>query len=87
MSWGGFLGFPGLFMFPIVVIILAVVGYFIFRGCGWGWGGGCCGGHTTRYEHSYSEEKKETSIEILKRRYANGEISKEQYEQMKKDLT
>ncbi len=25
-------------------------------------------------------------IEILKRRYANGEISKEQFEQMKKDL-
>ncbi|MEN6472456.1 MAG: SHOCT domain-containing protein [Syntrophaceae bacterium] len=28
----------------------------------------------------------ETPIEILKKRYASGEIAKEQFEQMKKDL-
>lgn len=31
-------------------------------------------------------ERNETPLEILKRRYANGEIDKEEYEQKKKDL-
>lgn len=87
MGWGfgGFLGLPGLIMLPIVVIVLVVVGYFVFRGCGWGWGGGCCGGNSRRYNrYSYDED---AAMAALRRRYANGEISKEQYEQMKKDLT
>jgi len=33
-----------------------------------------------------SNNKKETSEEILKKRYARGEISKEEFERMKKDL-
>ena len=31
-------------------------------------------------------EKHESALDILKRRYAGGEISREEYEQMKKDL-
>lgn len=31
-------------------------------------------------------DKKEDSLEILKSRYAKGEISKEQFESMKKDI-
>ena len=85
MGWG-FLGLPGLIMFPIIAIALVVVGYLIFRGCGWGWGGGCCGSRGSQYGRYRSDEEKETFMEILRRRYANGEISKEQYEQMKNDL-
>jgi putative membrane protein len=87
-GWGGgmmgWMGFPMLFMFPIGLIILIVIAYVIYRGV-W-WGGGCCGGHHGYYGHYRSDGERETAMEILRRRYANGEITKEQFEQMKKDI-
>ena len=81
---GGWMGFPMLFMFPIGIVNLIVIVYVIYRGVGWG--GGCCGGHYGHYGHYGSEEEKETAMEILRRRYAKGEITKEQFEQMKRDI-
>jgi putative membrane protein len=81
---GGWMGFPMLIMFPIGIIILIIIGYVIYRGV-W-WGGGCSGGHYGHYAHYGSEEEKETAMEILRRRYARGEITKEQFEQMRKDI-
>lgn len=34
-----------------------------------------------------SEQGAETPMEILKKRYAKGEITKEQFEEMKKDIS
>ncbi|MBO0341047.1 SHOCT domain-containing protein [Flagellimonas profundi] len=34
--------------------------------------------------NGFNEQKKESPLEILKRRYANGEISTQEYEQRKK---
>jgi len=76
---GGFGGFGMLFMVPVGLVVLLIIGYAIWRG--FGWGGGCCGsGHNNSYGN------RENAVEILRQRYARGEISREQYEQMKKDV-
>jgi putative membrane protein len=49
---------------------------------GW-WPDGCCGPSRGSQEH----RPVETPEEILDRRYAQGEITKEQYKQMKSDIT
>jgi putative membrane protein len=79
---GGSGGFGMLFMIPIGLIVLLIIGYVIWRGCGWG-GGSCGGGHTGHYS---SNGNRENALEIIRQRYARGEISKEQFEQMKKDV-
>jgi putative membrane protein len=87
-SWGwgmmnGYGSFPMLFIAPIMLIALAVIGYALYR---WlGRGGGCCG--RPRGGYGYHSSDVETSMEILRRRYAKGEITKDQFEQMKKDIT
>ncbi len=81
---GGFGGVWMLFMLPVGLIVLVVIGYFVWRACGWGWGGGCCGGGHGGYYASSGD--RENALEILRQRYARGEISKEQYDQMRKDI-
>jgi putative membrane protein len=49
--------------------------------------GGHYHGHYHDYYHDYYHgENKSGVLDILKERYAKGEITKEQYENMKKDL-
>jgi putative membrane protein len=80
-SMKGWFGFPMmLIMFPIMIVVLIVVGYVIYRF--FRWGSGCFDG---RYRY-YNTTDRETAMEVLRRRYANGEITKDQYEQMKRDL-
>ena len=73
-----FFFFP--FGFFIVIFVLFAAFRFLFWGSGWGrwrrgWGYGYYGGY------GYSD-----ALEILNQRYARGEITKEQYEQMKADI-
>ena len=69
--WGGF---PWMWIFPLIFLVVMLL--FLFRGIGWS----MCGGRET---HGRREE---STRELLDRRYARGEISREEYQQMKKDL-
>jgi putative membrane protein len=44
------------------------------------------GHHQGHYHDYYHDESKNSALNILQERYAKGEITKEQYESMKKDL-
>ena len=80
-GWGGFGGYGGWWFMPIIMIV--VIGLVIwgivalFHRSGWAGGGGCCGS-----DHPHSE----SALDILKKRYASGEISKEEFEDKKKAL-
>jgi putative membrane protein len=84
MMWNWFnggWGFGGWWFMPIIMIV--VLGLIIwgvvmlFRRTGWAGVGGCCGN---------SNVTNDSALEILKRRYASGEISKEEFEEKKKGL-
>lgn len=72
--WDGpWWGFHWMWIFP--VIFLVVFALLLFRGPG----RFMCGGHS-------SGEREESAREILDRRFARGEISREEYQRMRKDL-
>jgi putative membrane protein len=74
--WGGWWMFP--MAMPIIMIIVAlVVVYFLFGR----------GGYRPPWDRYPSGRETETPLDILKKRYARGEIKKEEFEQMKKDLS
>ena len=76
-GWGRMMtfGWGGAFMWVLFLIIIIVVLYFVLQSTG-----------ARSHDGSPGETLKETSIDILKRRYARGEIDKEEFEQIKKDL-
>lgn len=71
----------GIWIFPfIMIIIMLLVIFLVFgrRGFMPPW--------NHDYRNYYNNEQKETSFDILKKRYANGEISKEEFENIKRDI-
>ncbi|HAV11500.1 MAG TPA: electron transporter RnfE [Candidatus Moranbacteria bacterium] len=69
--FGGFgFGFGWIFMLLFWGLIIWGV-FALVRGAG---GHGCCG-------HNRGEHKNDNALEILKERYAKGEISKEEFEE------
>jgi len=64
-------GYGGMFMWIIFLIVLAVAIYFIVQ---------------TLKNKNISGDVQETPADILKRRYAKGEITKDEFDRMKRDL-
>lgn len=73
-DWDSMMGFGygGMFMGMLLIVILVVAVIYLFvREAG------------PKADHRLSAE---TPLDILKRRYAKGEITKEEFEKMKKEL-
>ncbi|MCR4313445.1 MAG: SHOCT domain-containing protein [Candidatus Roizmanbacteria bacterium] len=78
MGWGGF-GMGWIFMLIFWGVVIWIVISLIKGSHG--------RGHMCGHDHEYDEHEKENSpLEILKERYAKGEIDKKQFEEIKKDL-
>ncbi len=76
MWWGGW------WIFPIIMFIIMMVFFFLMsgrRGFRPPWMQGSD-------RHHRESTDSETPLEILKKRYAKGEITKEEFDQMKKDI-
>ena len=74
-GWGpvmhyGF-GYGGMFMWLIFLIVIGLLIYFVVQ---------------SQNMKNRTPTQNESPTDILKRRYAKGEIAKEEYERMKKDL-
>ncbi len=78
MNWGGWIGPWGW------IVILALVCFLAYALFGRG-----ASGPSSRSEAPFRGERQDSEppLEILKLRYAKGEISREEFEQMKKDIS
>jgi len=71
MMGHGFFG--GMWLWPLLLILVVIAGAFLIRG----FSRGCCG--TGQSTHGKAEE-------VLRERYARGEISREEFNRMRADL-
>ena len=67
-------------IFPIVMMILC---FFMMRGR---WGSMMCGFGPRSFDNTHSKDY-ESAMDILDKRYASGEIEKEEYDERKRTLT
>ena len=73
--WGG------MWVFPMIMLVVMIIFLFAFFGRG-----GCRPPCWRSGEHHRKDGETDSALEILKKRYAKGEIKKEEFEQMKKDI-
>ncbi|MEN6432428.1 MAG: SHOCT domain-containing protein [Smithella sp.] len=71
MNYGYGYGFGGMYMVIIFIIIIGVVAYFVIQ---------------SARARTLGGTPQETPLDILKKRYAKGEISKDDFDRMKRDL-
>jgi putative membrane protein len=73
--------YPWFWWFPFGWFIFIPIFFLIFFAVRWYFWGGWWWGRGGWYHGSY-----DPALETLRQRYANGDISKEQYDRMKRDL-
>ncbi len=74
---------PGkMWYMPILFMAICVILFLVFRRGGMG----PFSSHRTRRINN-PDNRKSSAIDILNNRYAKGEISKEEYDRMKKDIS
>ncbi len=71
---------PWMWILPVIgLAVMFFVAVLVFRRCGWmSW---CMGGR-----NGPAEGTDASAMDILKRRYASGEITREEFERMKRDI-
>jgi len=71
-------GWFGMWIWPLLVIVL-IMALVLFFGKGFA-------ARNFPSPDAGAQQSREIALDILKKRYAKGEVSKEDFEQMKKDL-
>src|SRR3989449_1636727 len=81
---GAGVGYFPFFFFPFGFFIFVFFLFFLFRGLFWGWGGwGWRGYYPMDGRYHYGPDD---AAHIRRRRYASGGITKEQFDQMIRDI-
>ena len=72
-NWGHMMGYGygGGFMWLILIIVIGILIYFVL--------------HASKSK-GFTGSSTETALDILKKRYAKGEITKEEFDKMKADI-
>ncbi len=65
-------GYGGMFMWLILIVLVAVIIWFVIE--------------RSRGNENGAGQARETPMEILKKRYAKGEITKEEFDRMKNEI-
>jgi len=74
-QWDHMMGpgaYGGMFMWLILIVIVGIVLYLVFN--------------QSKRSGNRPDSERETPTEILKRRYAKGEITREEFDRLKKDI-